>query len=163
MSVLWTDIHRGIRLIFFFITRFCPLPAYHGVTLRTHKGSSLFRKTEAGCLTVHNKASPFALAGQRIAESNVIIAHTEDYVHLLPFCIGKSTYQFIGLIVYLGSFDTRLRVNSINFPFFMPGQFHCFREISHIGLQTQRRWFQHLFSVISERIRCFLPFRARNC
>ena len=162
MPVLRTHIHRGISLIFFFITGFGTFPAYHGITLGSKESSGLRRETETGLFVVYNDTSPLALFRQCIAESHIIVAHAECHVHLLPLRISKGTYQFIGTVVYTGGFDARLSINGINLSLFMPGQLHCFREVPHIGLQSQGRGFEHLLAVIGERIRGFSSFRTRN-
>ena len=68
-----TFVHRGICLIFFFVTGFGTLPPYHGVALRTKESGGLRREAEAGPFAVHRDASFSLLPRQGVTESHVIV------------------------------------------------------------------------------------------
>lgn len=84
MSITRTFVHRGICLIFFFVTGFGTLPPYHGVALRTKESGGLRRKRKP-VRSLFTVTLPFSLLPrQGVTESHVIVADAESYLHILP-------------------------------------------------------------------------------
>ena len=89
MSITRTFVHRGICLIFFFVTGFGTLPPYHGVALRTKESGGLRREAEAGPFAVHRDASFPLSPRQGETESQDIVADAESYLHILPLTVDE--------------------------------------------------------------------------
>ena len=152
MAELRTLGQRRISSIFLFVTGLCTLPADHRVALRGQKRGGIGRKIEAGSLATDDDATRIAVAGQFVAESEVVVADAEGYVHRLAVGVLERNGQLVGVVVYGRFFDAVQGVSLLNRPFFLFDIRHALAEIADVGDEAEGRRLQDGFALVRYRV-----------
>ena len=158
MAVLRTCVHLVVRNVFFLVARLCAFPTYHGVALRREEGSCTCRQSESCGFFVYYDASCFALTGYCIAESYIVGAYSEYYVHLLPLGVGEGACKLVCLVVDVRLLDACLHVCRVDASAVLGIEGETFAEIADVGLESKRRLFEHACAVVVYSVYGFASF-----
>ena len=137
--------HRNVQHVFFLIRRLGAFPTDECIALGADEACRVVRKIEARSFAVDHQSGMFALYGQLIAESQLVITYPHlQRDGLLSFGVkGEQSDGIIGAdlllfaltksIIYSLGADDRLTVG-----------FQVAGEIAFVGVETQRTGLQQL-------------------